>query len=85
MLSFLRSCPVPEDHERGLPGIGGGVPTGRLRRREFGAVLITSQAAGRWSSAVLQALDESYRTDTVYSAMFAAEGEPDFAIFVPGP
>jgi hypothetical protein len=58
---------------------------GRLRRREFGAVLITSQAAGRWSPAVLQALDECYRTDEVYGAMFAAEGEPDFAIFAPGP
>jgi hypothetical protein len=47
MLSFLRSRPVPEDHERGLPGIGGGVPADCLHRHERFGLRIGDRRVGK--------------------------------------
>lgn len=58
---------------------------GYLKEKRLGAVLVTSQARGRWPLSLLQALETYYEQQYVFPAMFAAEGEPDFAIFTPKP
>lgn len=58
---------------------------GYLKEKRLGAVLVTSQAGGRWPVSLLQALETYYEQQYVFPAMFAAEGEPDFAIFTPKP
>lgn len=55
----------------------------RIARHEFGAILLTSQAPGRWPQPMLEAVERYYRPAHSFANMFAAEGEPDFLIFIP--
>ncbi len=55
----------------------------RIARGEFGAIMLTSQAPGRWPQFLLDAVERHYRPAHSFAQMFAAEGEPDFIIFVP--
>jgi hypothetical protein len=55
----------------------------RIRSKEFGAILITSQAGGRWPREVLEAMNGAYEEDVLFEKMFASEGEPDFLILKP--
>ncbi|MCX7625112.1 MAG: glycosyltransferase family 39 protein [Candidatus Sumerlaeaceae bacterium] len=54
-----------------------------ISEKRFGAVQVTSQAGARWPAALLRALETHYEQQYVFPSMFAAEGEPDFAIFLP--
>lgn len=55
----------------------------RIARQEFGAILLTSQAGGRWSPSVLAAIETNYRQALVLPEMFAAEGSPHFILLEP--
>lgn len=57
----------------------------RIRKKEFGAIQLTSQAGNRWSPSVLHAIEENYRVSAHFPQMFAAEGEPTFFILAPAP
>ncbi len=57
----------------------------RIRRKEFGAIQLTSQAGNRWSPTILQTIEENYRVSAHFPAMFAAEGEPTFFVLTPAP
>jgi hypothetical protein len=57
----------------------------RIRKKEFGAIQLTSQAGNRWSPSILQAIEENYLVAAQYPLMFAAEGEPTFFVLTPAP
>ena len=54
-----------------------------VRKKKYGAILLSSAAKGRWSAAIMGAIEQNYRLRTAYEGTFMVEGEMVQLYFVP--